>query len=157
LGFDKGFSGDTNHPRGLVEFSTKPDCEIDFYINEKLAHERGDFIQSESPYMVSLTKTFEVEFKENVLFSKYLSFKNFPYDRATIFLNGVKIGRYLKNSKEEFLQDEFYLINTFLKPVNTLEVVVWSKASDIKTLWDFKSELKYVIMLIGDREIHQLY
>jgi len=157
LGFDKGFSGDTNHPRGLVEFSTKPDCEIDFYINEKLAHERGDFVQSESPYMVSLTKTFEVEFKENVLFSKYLSFKNFPYDRATIFLNGVKIGRYLKNSKEEFLQDEFYLINTFLKPVNTLEVVVWSKASDIKTLWDFKSELKYVIMLIGDREIHQLY
>ena len=157
LGFDKGFSGDTNHPRGLVEFSTKPDCEIDFYINEKLAHERGDFVQSESPYMVSLTKTFEVEFKENVLFSKYLSFKNFPYDRATIFLNGVKIGRYLKNSKEEVLQDEFYLINTFLKPVNTLEVVVWSKASDIKTLWDFKSELKYVIMLIGDREIHQLY
>ena len=157
LGFDKGFSGDTNHPRGLVHFSTKPDCNIDFYINEKLAPERGDFAESESPYMVKLSNTFDVEFKENVLFSKYLSFENFPYDRATIYLNGVKIGRYLKNSKEEFLQDKFYLINTFLKPQNTLDVVVWSKASDIKTLWDFKSELKGVIMLVGDMEVHQLY
>lgn len=157
LGFDKGFSGDTNHPRGLVHFSTKPNFKVDFYVNEKLAHERGDFAESESPYMVKLSNTFDVEFKENVLFSKYLSFENFPYDRATIYLNGVKIGRYLKNSKEEFLQDKFYLINAFLKPQNTIDVVVWSKASDIKTLWDFKSELKGVIMVVGEMEVHQLY
>ena len=107
--------------------------------------------------MVKLSATFDVEFKENVLFSKYLSFENFPYDRATIFLNGVKIGRYLKNSKEEFLQDKFYLINTFLKPQNTLDVVVWSKETDIKTQWDFKSELQCVIMVVENMEVHQLF
>lgn len=158
LGFDKGFSGETNHPRGLVEFSTKPECKIDFYVQEKLAPQRGEgATESESPYLVKLTKTFDVEFKENVVFSKYLSLEKFPYDRATIFLNGVKIGRYLKNSKNVSLQEKFYLINTFLKEQNTLEIVVWEKASNIKTAWDFKFEMKYVIMLVGDEKIHQIY
>lgn len=156
LGFDKGFSGDTNHPRGLVEFGVKPDCKIDFYVQEKLAPERGESRESESPYLVKLSTTFDVEFKENVIFSKYLSLENFPFDRATIFLNGVKIGRYLRNNKHEILQEKFYLINTFLKPKNTLDVVVWPKA-ERKTAWDFKSEMKYVIMLVGDERIHQLY
>lgn len=162
LGFDKGFSGDTNHPRGLVEFSVKPDCKIDFYVQEKLTLERTEGkneanIESESPYLAKLSTTFDVEFKENVIFSKYLSLHKFPYDRATIFLNGVKIGRYLKNNKNESLQEDFYLINTFLKPQNTLDIVIWEKASNIKTLWDFKNELKHVIMQVGNKNIQQLY
>lgn len=156
LGFDKGFSGDTNNPRGLVEFSVKPDFKVDFYVQEHLAPERDDLTESESPYLVKLSTTFDIEFKENVMFSKYLSMKDFPYDRATIFLNGVKIGRYLKNNKHEVLQDKFYLINTFLKLKNTLDVVIWAKPEG-KTAWDFKSEMKYVIMLMGDERIHQLY
>jgi len=156
LGFDKGFSGDTNNPRGLVEFSVKPDCKIDFYVQEKLAPERGDLSESHSPFLTKLSATFDVEFKENVISSKYLSMENFPYDRATIFLNGVKIGRYLKNNKHEVLQDKFYLINEFLKPENTLDVIIWAKPEG-KTAWDFKSEMKYVIMLMGDEHIHQLY
>ena len=157
LGFDKGFSGETNHPRGLVGFSTNPDTKIDFYVCEKLSIEREDYSESENPYLVRLSTNFDVEFKENIIFSKYLSFENFPYDRATIFLNGVKIGRYLKNSKNVSLQEKFYLINTFLKPQNTLDVVVWVKGSSIKTPWDFKFEMKYVIMQVGDEKIHQLY
>lgn len=157
LGFDKGFSGDTNHPRGLVEFGVKPDCKIDFYVQEKLAPEREEYQESENPYIVRLSTTFDVEFKENVVFSKYLLLEKFPYDRATIFLNGVKVGRYLKNSKNESLQEKFYLINTFLKPQNSLDVIVWEKDSNIKTPWDFKFELKYVIMQVGDVNIHQLY
>lgn len=158
LGFDKGFSGETNHPRGLVEFSVKPECKIDFYVQEKLSPERNENLaESESPYLVKFSTTFDVEFKENVVFSKYLSMEKFPYDRATIFLNGVKIGRYLKNSKNQSLQDKFYLINTFLKPKNTLDVVIWEKASNIKTAWDFKFGMQYVIMLVGDERIHQLY
>lgn len=157
LGFDKGFSGETNHPRGLVEFSTKPDCKLDFYINERLAPERNDFRESESPFLVKLSTTFEIKFKENIVFSKYLSLENFPYDRATIFLNGVKIGRYLKNSQNVALQEKFYLINTFLRPQNTLDIIIWEKSSNIKTLWDFKNELKHVIMSVGDERIHQLY
>lgn len=158
LGFDKGFSGETNHPRGLVEFSVKPECKIDFYVQEKLSPERNENLaESESPYLVKFSTTFDVEFKENVVFSKYLFMEKFPYDRATIFLNGVKIGRYLKNSKNQSLQDKFYLINTFLKPKNTLDVIIWEKASNIKTAWDFKFGMQYVIMLVGDERIHQLY
>lgn len=162
LGFDKGFSGDTNHPRGLVEFNVKPECKIDFYVNEKLAFERleeknGLTIESENPYLAKLSTTFDVDFKENVVFSKYLSLENFPYDRATIFLNGIKIGRYLKNNKNESLQEKFYLINTFLKAKNALDIIVWEKDSNIKTQWDFKFGLKHVIMQVGDENIHQLY
>lgn len=154
LGFDKGFSGETNNPRGLVEFSTKPECEIVFYAKEGLSLSGPE---SESPYLVKLSTTFNVEFKENVVFSKYLSLEKFPYDRATIFLNGVKIGRYLKNNKNEALQEKFYLINTFLKSENTLEIVIWEKAYNIKTPWDFKFELRHVIIQVGNEEIHQLY
>ncbi|MDD3436842.1 MAG: beta-galactosidase [Candidatus Gastranaerophilales bacterium] len=154
LGFDKGFSGDTNHPRGLVEFSTKPERKLDFYVREGLSL---SVPESESPYMAKLSTNFNVELKENVVFSKYLSLKDFPYDRATIFLNGVKVGRYLKNNKNCSLQENFYLINTFLKPQNTLDIVIWDKASNIKTPWDFKNELKHVIMQVEDERIHQLY
>lgn len=157
LGFDKGFSGDTNHPRGLVEFNVKPDYKIDFYLQEKLALERGDFRESSNPYLTKLSLSFDVTFKENVLFSKYLLMENFPYDRATIFLNGVKIGRYIKNNKNHSLQEKFYLINTFLKPQNTIDIVIWEKAQNIKTPWDFKNEMRCVIMSVGDEEIHQLY
>ena len=157
LGFDKGFSGDTNHPRGLVSFEVKPECEIEIYINDKLSFEREDFRESENPYLTKLSTTFDVQFKENVVFAKYLSMENFPYDRATIFLNGIKIGRYLKNSKNESLQERFYLINTFLKPQNSLDIVVWEKDSNVKTPWGFKVETKRVIMSIGDETIHQLY
>lgn len=157
LGFDKGFSGETNHPRGLVSFSTKPEYKTNFHIQEKLAPERGELTESESPYLVKLSTTFDINFKENVVFSKYLFMENFPYDRATIFLNGIKIGRYLKNSKNESLQEKFYLINEFLKPKNTLDIVIWERAANIKTAWDFKFALKHVIIQVGDESIHQLY
>jgi len=157
LGFDKGFSGDTNHPRGLVEFKIKPEINLDFYINDKLSFERGDLRESENPYLTKLSTKFHQEFKENVVFAKYLSMENFPYDRATIFLNGVKIGRFLKNTHHVALQEKFYLPNVFLKPENTIDIVIWEKASNIKTAWDFKFELKNVIMQVGDQTLHQLY
>lgn len=157
LGFDKGFSGETNNPRGLVEFSTKPECDITFYVNDKLAMQRGDNRESGNPYLVKLSTSFDIEFKENVVFSKYLSLENFPYERATIFLNGIKIGRYLKNNKNKALQERFYLINTFLKSNNKLDIIIWEKDSNIKTDWDFKFELKHVIMQVGNEKIYQIY
>lgn len=156
LGFDKGFSGDTNHPRGLISFEAKPECKIDFYIQEKLAPERGETQESENPYLTKLSTTFNVDFKENVVFAKYLSMKDFPYDRATIFLNGIKIGRYLKRA-DGALQENFYMINTFLKTENTIDIVVWERDCNIKTPWDFKFEMKHVIIQLGDKNIHQLY
>ena len=154
LGFDKGFSGETNNPRGLVSFDTKPESDIEFYVNEGLSLSCKE---SESPYLTKLSANFDCEFKENVIKSMYLSMEKFPYDRATIFLNGIKIGRYLKNSQNKSLQTDFYLINTFLKPQNSIDIVVWERDTNIKTAWDFKNELKHVIMYVGDKDIHQLY
>lgn len=154
LGFDKGFSGETNHPRGLVAFSTEPAIDIDFYVKNGLDLTQKE---SESPFLVKLSKNFDVVLKENVVKSLYLSLEKIPYERAVIFLNGVKIGHYLKNNKERALQEEFYLINNFLKAQNKLEVVVWERDTNIKTIWDFKNELKHVIMLVGEKSLHQLY
>lgn len=157
IGFDKGFSGDTNNPRGLVEFKVTPETKIDFYVQEKLSLERGENQESHNPYMTRFSASFDVTFKENVLFSKYLLMENFPYERATIFLNGVKIGRYIKNNKNHSLQDKFYLINTFLKEQNTIDIVVWEKDQNIKSPWDFKFEMKHVIIQVGNEELHQLF
>lgn len=157
LGFDKGFSGETNHPRGLVEFNTNPQSDIEFKVNDKFSFERNDLNESENPYLAKLSTNFDIEFKENVVFSKYLSLDNFPYDRATIFLNGVKIGRYLKNSQNKALQGKFYLINEFLKHRNSIDIVIWERDTNIKTPWDFKNELKHVIIQVGDESIHQIY
>jgi len=154
LGFDKGFSGETNHPRGLVTFETNPKYDIEFYVNEKLSIERNDNRESDSPYLAKITGTFDVTFREDEIFSKYLYLKNFPYRRATIFLNGVKIGRYIKRTR---VQDKFYLINEFLKEHNVIDIVIWQKSRNIHGSWDFKNEMKNVIIEIGDEIRYQLF
>lgn len=150
LGFDKGFSGDTNCPRGLVTFETKPQVPIEFYVREKLTLNR----ESENPYLTKITVNFDVDFRDDVFFAKYLSLENFWYRRATIFLNGVKIGRYIKRTH---VQEKFYLINEFLKPQNTLEIVIWEKDRNIKSSWGFKSDMKSVIIQIGTQKMYQLF
>ena len=154
LGFDKGFSGDTNNPRGLVQFETKPDVPIQFKVCEKLAIERGDMRESENPYLTRITVHFDIDFKDDVFFAKYISFEDFRCRRATIFLNGVKIGRYIKRTH---VQDKFYLINEFLKPHNRLDIVVWEKDRNIKSPWGFKSDMKNVKILIGTFKEYQLF
>lgn len=154
LGFDKGFSGETNNPRGLIAFKTSPEHTPTFYVNEGLFHSEAE---SESPYLVKLSTTFDYQKEENVIKSMFLSMKNFPYDRSTIFLNGMKIGRYLKTAQNKSLQDDFYLLEPFLKTQNTLDIVIWEKDTKIKTPWGFKNELKRGIISVGDKEVHQLY
>ncbi len=154
LGFDKGFSGDTNSPRGLVTFETKPTVPLEFYVCEKLSIERNDLRESENPYLTKITVNFDIDFKNDVFFAKYLSLENFWYRRATIFLNGVKIGRYIKRTR---VQEKFYLINEFLKPHNTLDIVIWEKDRNIKSPWGFKSDMKNVIIQIGTQKMYQLF
>lgn len=151
LGFDKGFSGDTNNPRGLVTFETKPEVPVEFYVKEKLTL---NGMESDNPYLTKITVNFDVDFQDDVFFAKYLSLENFWYRRATIFLNGVKIGRYIKRTH---VQDKFYLINEFLKPQNTLEIVIWEKDRNIKSAWGFKSDMKNVIIQIGTQKMYQLF
>jgi len=154
IGFDKGFSGDTNNPRGLVYFKTTPEIPIEFKVCEKLSLERGKYKESENPYLTKITTSFDIDFKNDVFFGKYISFEDFRCRRATIFLNGVKIGRYIKRTH---VQDKFYLINEFLKPHNTLDIVVWEKDRNIKTTWGFKFDMKNVKILIGTFKQYQLF
>ena len=154
IGFDKGFSGDTNNPRGLVYFKTTPDIPIEFKVCEKLSLERGDYKESNNPYLTKITTHFDIDYRNDVFFAKYISFEDFRCRRATIFLNGIKIGRYIKRTH---VQDKFYLINEFLKPHNTLEIVVWEKDRNIKSNWDFKSDVKNVKILIGTFKQYQLF
>ena len=154
LGFDKGFSGDTNNPRGLVTFKTAPEANIQLYVNEKLPLEHNITMESETPYLARISAEFNTEFNENEKFSKYVYLKNFPYRRATIYLNGHKIGRYIKRT---CVQDKFYLIDTFLKEKNTLDIVIWQREKNIPTAWDFKNEIKNVIIEVGDEKRYQLF
>ena len=154
LGFDKGFSGDTNNPRGLVSFQTTPQIPIEFYVCEKLSIERNKKYESENPYLTKITSYFDVDLEDNTFFAKYVSFKDFDYKRATIFLNGVKIGRYIKRAH---VQDKFYLINEFLKPHNKLELIIWEKDRNIKSPWDFKSDIKNVKIIIGTQKMYKLF
>ena len=154
IGFDKGFSGDTNNPRGLVYFKTTPEIPVEFKVCEKLSLERGNYKESENPYLTKITTEFDIDFRNDVFFAKYISFEDFRCRRATIFLNGVKIGRYIKRTH---VQDKFYLINEFLKPHNTLEIVVWEKDRNIKSAWGFKSDMKNVKILIGTFKQYQLF
>ena len=154
LGFDKGFSGDTNNPRGLVHFQTVPEIPIEFYVQEKLSVERKDRRISDNPYLTKITVHFDTEFKNNVFFAKYLSLEDFWYRRATIFLNGIKIGRYIKRTH---VQEKFYLINEFLKPHNTLEIIIWEKDRNVKSPWHFKSDMKNVKILLGTQKMYRLF
>ena len=153
LGFDKGFSGDTNNPRGLVFIETKPNIPLNFKVCEKLSVEKEGKYESDNPYLTKITAHFDIDIKDNVFFAKYISFENFRCRRATIFLNGIKIGRYIKRTH---VQDKFYLINEFLKPHNTLEIIVWEKDKNIKSSWGFKSDMKNVKILIGTFKMYQL-
>ena len=154
LGFDKGFSGDTNNPRGLVICETTPKIPLVFSVCEKLAIERKDWRESDNPYLAKITAHFDIDFKDNEFFAKYISFDDFKCRRATIFLNGVKIGRYIKRTN---VQDKFYLINEFLRPHNTLEIVVWAKERNTKSLWGFKFDLKNVKIKLGTFKKYQLF
>ena len=154
LGFDKGFSGDTNNPRGLVFCETTPKIPLEFSVCEKLSLERRDWRESESPYLAKITCHFDIDYKDNVFFAKYISFEDFKCRRATIFLNGVKIGRYIKRTH---VQDKFYLVNEFLKPHNTLEIVVWAKERNTKSIWGFKFDLKNVKIKLGTFKKYQLF
>ena len=153
LGFDKGFSGETSQPRGLVTFETIPDMPIELYVSQKLSLEKGITQESISPYLVKAHFEFDVEFKNDEIFGKYIYLKEFPYRRATIFLNGYKIGRFIKRT---CVQDKFYLINSFLKPHNSLDIVIWQRHKNIISSWDFKTEIKNVIIEIGNDNYFKL-
>ena len=57
----------------------------------------------------------------------YLSFEDAPFNRATIYLNGHKIGRYIKSLGP---QNKFYLMDSFIDRYNKLSLVIWLKSKE---------------------------
>ena len=131
LGFDKGFSNDTNLPRGLLSFKTTPHKDLTWKIKGGLTPKDENWQNKETiedcqnKYMqyVEIDFTFHKKMGYSPLF---LSFENAPFNRATIYLNGHKIGRYIKSLGP---QNKFYLMDSFIERYNKLSLVIWLKSS----------------------------
>jgi hypothetical protein len=132
LGFDKGFSNDTNLPRGLLSFKTTPHKELIWKIKGGLTPKDENWQDLETledcnnKYMqyVEIDFTFHKKMSYSPL---YLSFENASFNRATIYLNGHKIGRYIKSLGP---QNKFYLMDSFIDRYNKLSLVIWLKSQD---------------------------
>lgn len=132
LGFDKGFSNDTNLPRGLLSFKTTPQKNLVWKIKGGLTPKDENWYDLETledtqnHYMqyVEMDFTFHKKMSYSPL---YLSFEKAPFNRATIYLNGRKIGRYIKSLGP---QNKFYLMDSFIEKDNKLFLVIWLKSED---------------------------
>ncbi|MEI8377801.1 MAG: beta-galactosidase [bacterium] len=132
LGFDKGFSNDTNLPRGLLSFKTTPHKDLEWKIKGGLTPKDENWQtlenieDAQNKYMqyVEIDFTFHKKMGYSPL---YLSFENATFNRATIYLNGHKIGRYIKSLGP---QNKFYLMDSFIDRYNKLSLVIWLKSTD---------------------------
>lgn len=132
LGFDKGFSNDTNLPRGLLSFKTTPHKDLEWKIKGGLTPKDENWqnlktvedCQNKYMQYVEIDFTFHKKMSYSPL---YLSFENAPFNRATIYLNGHKIGRYIKSLGP---QNKFYLMDSFIDRYNKLSLVIWLKSKE---------------------------
>ncbi|MDD3419649.1 MAG: beta-galactosidase, partial [Candidatus Gastranaerophilales bacterium] len=93
LGFDKGFSNDTNLPRGLLSFGSLPERDFVWKIKGGLTPkdenwpdlEQIEDTQNHYMQYVEMDFTFHKKMSYSPL---YLSFEKATFNRATIYLNG---------------------------------------------------------------------
>lgn len=163
IGFDKGFSNDTNIPRGILKFKTFPEKEIEWSIRGKTTPEleKWDNIPiseisstSENSYLSWQYFEFDFDKSKDVFKPLMVHIKNEFIEKAAIFLNGRKIGRYWKGMSK---QSEFYLIDSFLKDINKLSLVIWVKKSNLQQIKDFKFAPGNVIISIKNKASYQLF
>lgn len=163
LGFDRGFTNDINSPRGLIYFKTDTNEKIDWKIRGRIMPEGLDtrpVKDNQAPYLALLKKEFVIPdeyFNDNVFAPFVLDMNKTPFRRATIFLNDVKIGRFIRNNSP---QEKFYLPPHFLKPENegknTLKIVVWEKSHRIKSVYDYKNYLENVLIKVENYKVWEL-
>ncbi len=81
-----------------------------------------------------------------------------PFRRATIFLNDIKIGRFIRNNSP---QEKFYLPPHFLKPEsegeNVLKIVVWEKSHRIKSVFGYKNYLENVTLKVENYKVWETF
>ncbi len=161
LGFDKGFTNDINSPRGLIYFKTDTNEKIDWKIRGRISLDKRPVDYNQAPYLALLEKKFSIPdeyLDENVFAPFVLDMNKTPFRRATIFLNDVKIGRFIRNNSP---QEKFYLPPHFLKKAaegeNTLKIVVWEKSHRIKSVFDYKNYLESVILKVETYKVWSIF
>lgn len=139
LGFDKGFSNDTNLPRGLISFKTAPEKNLTWKVKGGLTpadenwQDKDQLTDVQNKYMHYVEMEFDID-EENYS-PLYLSFEEATFNRATIYLNGQKIGKYVKSLGP---QNKFFLMDAFTQKNNKLSLVIWLKSLDNQRSHDFK-------------------
>ncbi len=157
LGFDRGFSNNIGSPRGLIYFKTDNNEKIKWHIRNKISKEMRPIKEGQVPYIATISKDFELSdelFSEDIFAPLVLDMGKTPFRRATIYLNDVKIGRFIRSNSH---QTKFYLPPVFLKKNNNLKIVIWEKSHRIQSSWDFKNYISSVIINIETHKIYQLH
>ena len=160
LGFDKGFTNDINSPRGLIYFKTDTNEIIDWKIRGRISLDKRSVNNKQAPYLALLENKFIIPDEymcENVFAPFVLDMDKTPFRRATIFLNDVKIGRFIRNNSP---QEKFYLPPHFLKSEsageNILKIVVWEKSHRIKTVFDYKNYLENISLKVENYKVWEM-
>lgn len=157
LGFDRGFSNNIGSPRGLIYFKCDNDEKIEWYIRNKISKEMREIKEGQAPYIATISKDFELPdslFKEDIFAPLALGMGKTPFRRATIYLNDVKVGRFIRSNSH---QSKFYLPPVFLGKNNNLKIVIWEKSHRIQDSWDFKNYIRSVIINIETHKVYQLH
>jgi len=163
LGFDKGFSNDPNLPRGLIEFKTYPEKDFEWHVRDKVTPEieEWDFQSvdnlehaSKNHYLEYFTTEFKIEKKPDTYAPMYVSLTDTEIQKASIYLNGKKIGRFWP---EKSPQKKFYLIESFLKENNRLSLVIWNKKDNKQHLKDYKFDSNNVNINISNFNVYRTF
>ena len=157
LGFDRGFTNNIGSPRGLIYFKTDNNEYIDWHIRGRITLDEREASDNQAPYLACLKKDFVIPkeyFDKNIFAPFVLDMEKTPFRRATIFLNGVKIGRFIRHNAN---QSKFYLPKEFLRENNEIKIVIWEKSHRIKGVWDFKNYLKNVIINVETHKVYKLF
>ena len=156
LGFDRGFSNNLNSPRGLIYFNCNTGEKVKWHIRNKISRKIRETQEGQAPYIAMLNKDFEIDkkyFEKDIFAPFVLDMGKTPFRRATIYLNEVKIGRFIRSNSH---QTKFYLPPEFLKEKNNIKIVIWEKSHRIKSAWDFKNYIRSAIINIEPHKIYQL-
>ena len=133
---------------------------IDWKIRGRISLDKRSVNDKQAPYLALLENKFIIPDEymcENVFAPFVLDMDKTPFRRATIFLNDVKIGRFIRNNSP---QEKFYLPPHFLKSEsageNILKIVVWEKSHRIKTVFDYKNYLENISLRVENYKVWEM-
>jgi len=163
LGFDKGFINELKSPRGILSLKTIPEKEIEWRIRGGLTPviEEWDIMpeqnlenSSENSSLLWLNAKFSLpdEF-ENKFAPLTLDLSEAIFNKADIYLNGYKIGKFWKSMGP---QSVFYLPEEFLKAKNKISLLIWDRQDFTQHYEEVEYNQLCVNIKIGDIKFFEL-